>query len=112
MLNLAILAYLLMYLLMIVGNMALVAISNDSDSMVPLLLVTLFLGIICFVLFAVARMAYTMHGVGHAIVYTVAMLFPCLGIILLVILNARVTKFLKSKGVKVGLMGADKRTLP
>ena len=52
------------------------------------------------------------HGVGNAIIYCIAMLIPCIGLILLVFLNSRATNYLKRHGVKVGLMGADLSTLP
>ena len=103
----------LFYLLLVVGNVGTqMAVANNPDSMLPLILLPIVLAVLGFMIFAVARMGYAMHGVGHAIFYAVMMLIPCLGFILLIILNSRVTSFLTRNGVKVGLMGAKKETVP
>ncbi len=109
MLNIAI----LMYLMLVVVNIATQFVAaNDPDTIVPLLVLPIVLVVVGFIIFAVARMGYAMHGIGHAILYSFAMLIPCLGLILLIILNSRVTDFLTRNGVKVGLMGAEKSTIP
>lgn len=100
----------LLYLLLVFASFATPPL--DPNSMLPLFLLLVILSMLGFIIFAVARMGYSMHGVGHAILYSVAMLIPCLGIILLLILNSRVTNFLTRNGVKVGIMGADPKTIP
>ena len=108
-LNFAILSY----LLLIAGNVGTrIAVANNPNSILPLLFLPFALAVIGFVIFAVARMGYAMHGVWHAVIYGIMMLVPCLGLILLIILNSRVTNFLTRNGVKVGLMGAKMETVP
>ena len=109
MVNIAILAYLLLIAVNIASqNVA----RDDPNSILPVIALAIILGLFGFIIFAVARMGYVMHGVVHAIIYAVAMMVPCLGLILLLILNSRVTDYLSRNGVKVGLMGADKTTIP
>jgi len=108
--NFAILCYICLIPLNMVSSVA--ASQANGDSILPLLIIPIFLGVLAFILFAVGKLAYALHGIGNAILYCLAMLIPCLGLILLVFLNARGSKYLKQHGVKIGLMGANLRTLP
>ena len=108
--NLALLFYICLIPLNIFSNV--LAMQTNGESIVPLLVAPIALGVLVFVLIAVGKLAYTLHGTGNAIFYCVVMLIPCVGLILLVVLNARATNYLKQHGVKVGLMGADLSTLP
>ena len=108
--NLAILFYLFLIPINIASNV--ISERTNGESIVPLLVLPILLAVLVFVLIAVGRLAYALHGVGNAIFYCIAMLIPCIGLILLVFLNSRATNYLKRHGVKVGLMGADLSTLP
>ncbi|RMF36911.1 MAG: hypothetical protein D6753_18605 [Planctomycetota bacterium] len=112
--NFAILLYLLLIPINIFANITMAASNGESiGALIMLLLVGVAaLGIVVFILVAVAMLANAMHGPVMAVLYCVAMLIPCVGLILLVVLNARATNYLKKHGVKVGLLGADPRTLP
>ena len=108
-LNVAMLPYLLTNFAIFLGP---IIVRNDLSDISPLIFLPLIICVMGFVVFAVARMGYAMHGVGHAIFYSVAMIIPCLGLVFLVLLNSRVTAYLSRNGVKVGLMGADNSTIP
>ena len=108
--NLAILFYLFLIPINIASNV--IAVRTNGESIFPLLVLPIALAVIIFVLIAVGRLAYALHGVGNTIFYCITMLIPCVGLILLVFLNSRATNYLKRHGVKVGLMGADLSTLP
>ena len=108
--NLAILFYLFLIPINIASNV--IAVQTNGESIFPLLVLPIALAVIIFVLIAVGRLAYALHGVGNTIFYCITMLIPCVGLILLVFLNSRATNYLKRHGVKVGLMGADLSTLP
>ena len=108
--NLAILFYLFLIPINIASNV--ISERTNGESIVQLLVLPILLAVLVFVLIAVGRLAYALHGVGNAIIYCIAMLIPYIGLILLVFLNSRATNYLKRHGVKVGLMGADLSTLP
>jgi hypothetical protein len=46
-----------------------------------------------------------------AILYAIGMVFPCIGLIVLLVLSSRATAALKKAGVKVGLIGPSKAAL-
>lgn len=46
------------------------------------------------------------YGVGLGILFTVLAIIPCLGLILLLIVNSKATSILQKNGYKVGFLGA------
>ena len=54
-------------------------------------------------------LATKLYGTGVGILMGILTLIPCLGLIMLLIVNAKATAILKQNGIKVGLLGA---TLP
>jgi hypothetical protein len=51
-------------------------------------------------------LAIRVYGVALGIVFGVLTLVPCIGLIVLLIVNGKATTILKGAGLKVGLMGA------
>jgi hypothetical protein len=52
-------------------------------------------------------MAMKVFNVGLGIVYALGALIPCLGLIVLLIVNQKATKILRKNGHEVGFLGAD-----
>jgi hypothetical protein len=70
-----------------------------------------FLSSIVLQIVAVARLSSALKEGAGAIVYTLGQCVPCLGLILLVLINNRATTALKDAGIRVGLMGANAQDL-
>jgi hypothetical protein len=68
-----------------------------------------FLGALMFMMVYIYRMARAMGHMG--LPYSLVLIFPCLGWIILVLIVSRATSRLKKAGVKVGLFGVSKETL-
>lgn len=66
--------------------------------------------IVAGVVFAV-RMASALHGTGIAILCAVLLLVPCVGLLVLLVLNSQATRELKKAGLRVGLLGVDSSQL-
>jgi hypothetical protein len=62
--------------------------------------------VISGVVFAV-RMASALHGTGIAILCAVLLFVPCVGLLVLLVLNSQATRELRKVGLRVGLLGAD-----
>ena len=56
-------------------------------------------------LYFVYRLATALHS-RAAWLWCITMIFPCVNLILLLVLSSRATKAIRAQGVKVGLMGA------
>jgi uncharacterized membrane protein (GlpM family) len=52
-------------------------------------------------------LAIHVYGTGLGILFGILCLIPCIGLIVLLIVNAKATDVLKRNGIKVGLLGAD-----
>lgn len=55
----------------------------------------------------VFMLAIKVYGTGLGILLGLLSLIPCIGLIVLLIINVRATAILKQNGIKVGLTGAD-----
>lgn len=53
------------------------------------------------------RMASALHGTGVAVLCAVLLLVPCVGLLVLLVLNSQATARLKQAGLRVGLLGVD-----
>jgi hypothetical protein len=51
------------------------------------------------------------YGIGAGILLGILTLVPCLGLIVLLIINQKATTVLRQNGIKVGLLGADPKTI-
>jgi hypothetical protein len=74
------------------------------------------LTIIASLLFAVAGIAglvfvfllsTKVYGTGLGVLFGLLTLIPCVGLIVLLVINQKATSVLRQNGVKVGLLGAD-----
>ena len=52
-------------------------------------------------------LAMKTHGTGQGILLGILCLIPCVGLLVLLIINSKATNVLKQNGIKVGLLGAD-----
>lgn len=55
----------------------------------------------------VAAMAFELYGIAQAIIYGIASLIPCIGLLILLSVNSGASTLLKENGIKVGLLGAN-----
>ena len=76
---------------------------------VGLVLTVAVLGALLFMMVYIYRLARAMGQMG--ILYSIVLIFPCLGWIILAMIVARATSRLKKAGVKVGFFGVSKETL-
>lgn len=75
-----------------------------TDALVGMILIPVALGIAAFSIWCVYRLCKAL-ALGP-VLWILAMFIPLVNLICLVILNGRATAYLKSQGVKVGLLGA------
>ena len=74
--------------------------------------VRLGLALILFV-FGVGGMVYTfrlgklLSGMGMGILFAILSLLPCLGLLVLLLVNGKATNLLKANGITVGFLGCD-----
>lgn len=47
------------------------------------------------------------YGTVQGIIFAILTLIPCIGLIVLLIINSKATNILKANGIKVGLLGAN-----
>lgn len=95
-----ILVCILIYLLAVIGQFALP----------PELRIFMAVGVMVFALAGavfVFLLAIKVYGVGLGILLGVLSLAPCLGLIVLLLVNGKATNVLRQNGIKVGLMGAN-----
>jgi hypothetical protein len=59
----------------------------------------------------VFMLAIKIYSTGMGILLGILTLIPCLGLIILLVVNARATKVLRQNGISVGIMGADPATI-
>jgi hypothetical protein len=60
----------------------------------------------------VFMLALSVYNTAAGVVLGILTLVPLIGLIILLIINARATKILRQHGIRVGLMGADPRQIP
>jgi hypothetical protein len=56
-------------------------------------------------------LAMKTHGTGQGILLGILTLVPCVGLLVLLIINSKATNVLKQNGIKVGLLGADLKSI-
>lgn len=75
-------------------------------------LVRIFIGVLALlvliggVVFAV-RMASALHGTVIAVLSAISLFIPCVGLVVLLVLNSQATRVLRDAGLRVGLLGVD-----
>ena len=60
----------------------------------------------------VFMLAVAIYSTGLGVVLGILTLIPIIGLIVLLIVNAKATTILRAHGIKVGLLGADKSQIP
>ncbi|MDB5336896.1 MAG: hypothetical protein JWN70_2515 [Planctomycetaceae bacterium] len=55
----------------------------------------------------VFMLALKIYGTGAGIILGILALIPCIGLLVLLVINGKATKILQENGIKVGLLGAD-----
>jgi hypothetical protein len=55
----------------------------------------------------VVLLSMQVYGTGLGILFGILTVFPCLGLIVLLVINSKATGILQQNGHKVGLMGAS-----
>ena len=104
--NLAVLLYLAVIPIMMAVN----AIFTDP-AWISSLLGLYILGVIFFGAFATYRLTSLIKGHFIAVLYMIGLLIPLLGLLLLLSINGEATKIFKKAGIKVGLLGADVKSI-
>jgi hypothetical protein len=95
-----ILVCILIYLIAVIAQFALP----------PELRIFMAVGVMIFALAGavfVFLLAIKVYGVGLGILLGVLSMAPCLGLIVLLLVNGKATNVLRQNGIKVGLMGAN-----
>ncbi len=96
----AILVCILVYLLAVFGQFLL------PPQLRPLLGVgVIIVGLVSTVF--VFMLALKVYSTGTGIILGILALVPCLGLIILLVINSKATKILTQNGIKVGLLGAN-----
>ena len=70
------------------------------------------LGVLILAAVFVFMLAGSVYGTGTGMALGAAALIPWVGLVILLVINAKATKILRAHGVKVGLLGADPTELP
>jgi hypothetical protein len=77
------------------------------------LLTVIRLAFIVFMMIGVYQLAAALEaGTLACVLYCIAMIIPCINLIVLLVVNQQATTLLKRHGIKVGLMGASVADLP
>ena len=69
-------------------------------------------GVIVLTVVCVFRLALSIYSTATAITVGILTLIPYLGILILLIINSKATKILRTNGIKVGLMGDKVKQIP
>lgn len=63
--------------------------------------------VVAFTIAAVFALAREVFDPGTAVLCAFSMFFPCISLVVLLVVNQKATGYLQRHGVRVGLMGAD-----
>jgi uncharacterized membrane protein YhaH (DUF805 family) len=84
-----------------------------ADGILTLILMCLaLLGQLWALLCVINLMAALGYDTGIRILLIILMFIPCVSLIVLLSLNVQATKFLRARGLRVGLMGVDPKDIP
>lgn len=95
-----ILVCILVQLLAVIGQLAV-----PAEMRILVALVALATGLVGLVF--VFLLATKVYGIGAGVILGVLTFIPCIGLIVLLIINGKATSILRQNGHKVGLLGAD-----
>lgn len=99
-----------LYLMVIPLTMTINSIGHDTEWASPLMGLYM-LGVIFFGAFATYRLTSLIKGHFIAVLYMIGLFIPLLGLLLLLSINGEATKVFKKAGIKVGLLGADIKSI-
>jgi hypothetical protein len=88
------------------------ALSGGAAMMAGLVILGIYVLIAVAQLVCIVLLATQVYNLALGIVFGVLSFVPCLGLILLLVVNQKATSVLQQNGIKVGLMGADMSQLP
>lgn len=71
-----------------------------------------YLGVIIVQMVFIVMLSIKVYNIGVGIVAGLFSFVPCLGLLILLMVNQKATSVLQANGIKVGLMGADMSQLP
>ena len=100
----------LCYLMLIPANLAISTVPEPRAWMVYSFFLV-FILVVVFCAISVFRLAAVLKGNIAAIFYTLAILIPCIGLLVLIVLSSQATSILKRQNIKVGLLGANPKEL-
>jgi uncharacterized membrane protein (GlpM family) len=81
------------------------------DPMIRALMLIPMLAIAGFSIVSVALLASRLMNTAVAVLCGILVLFPCISLITLLIVNQKATTYLQQHGVKVGFLGANPNTI-
>lgn len=94
----------------IVLNITIMSLARQGV-MVQVLGLAVALGVVAFAILSIFLLQKEVSNVGVAILCAILMFIPCISLITLLVVNQGATKYLQSRGVKVGFMGADPNSI-
>jgi predicted Zn finger-like uncharacterized protein len=106
-------------ILCILANLATIPIrvgletmGGDAGLLGLIILLVYYLAVAITATVFVFMLAVKIYSSGVGVLLGILTLIPCIGLIVLLIINARATSILKKHGVRVGLLGANSADLP
>lgn len=100
----------LFYLCLFPFNIAVSAIAGDTIWAALLTLVAV-LAVLVYGMVSVFCLASLFHGTVSAVFHVLGLFVPLLGLVILIMISSRATTILRANGVKVGLLGANPKTI-
>jgi hypothetical protein len=70
------------------------------------------LAVSLYMVFAVFSLARYAFGLAVAVLCAAFMFVPCISLLVLLVVNVQAIAVLQSRGIRVGLLGADLRDVP
>lgn len=72
-----------------------------------LVLLVLWLAVVVFAIVSIFRLAAEVYGTAAAVLCAILMLFPCVSLMALLVVNQKATSYLQQHGVRVGFLGVN-----
>lgn len=96
-----------------VSSVAAPVAGGPTAGLFPLLMFCVLMVAQLWALFCLVRLLVALEVSTVLLVFAIILMFiPCLSLIVLVGFNMQATKFLRARGLRVGLLGVDPKDLP